>query len=256
MWDALTEAVSITNRARYGELEPAAGPAPAPGGLHRQMPDAPLLSRLLVCVLDELDYGIVLVGGGAQLLYANHRARQLLHGDSALRCTDGVLGVRDPRDKATFGQALADATGKGLRRLVVLGRSGDSHRLDDSNHSDDSQRAGHSSLSGPAQTHLLAALVPVQAGIAAVLLGRSGVCEELSMQCYARSHALTAAESRVLSALGRGVTPTRYAREQGVKLSTVRTQLGAIRQKTGAASLVELMRVVAALPPMVNALRV
>jgi DNA-binding CsgD family transcriptional regulator len=252
MLDALTEAVSITRRAHYGApeaavkhadrgvLEPTASRALAASGIHGQMPDTPLLARLLARVLDEVDYGIALVGTGAELLYANHRAHELLRSDGALRCTAERLCVRDPRDSATFGQALADATGKGLRRLVVLGRSG---QTDDSGDS------------GPAHSHLLAALVPVHSGIAAVLLGRSRVCEELSMQCYARSHALTAAESRVLAALGRGVTPTRYAREQGVKLSTVRTQLGAIRQKTGAASLVELMRVVAALPPMVNALR-
>jgi len=53
-----------------------------------------------------------------------------------------------------------------------------------------------------------------------------------------------------------GITkPNGIALEQGVKLSTVRTQIGAIRDKTGADSITELLRFVAALPPMVGALR-
>ena len=92
-------------------------------------------------------------------------------------------------------------------------------------------------------------------GVAALLLGRSSVCEDLSLQCFARNHELTAAETRVLAALGRGVTPAEIAREQGVKISTVRTQISAIRQKTGTGTITALVRLVAGLPPMVGALR-
>jgi DNA-binding CsgD family transcriptional regulator len=81
------------------------------------------------------------------------------------------------------------------------------------------------------------------------------VCEDLSLQCFARSHELTAAETRVLAALGRGVAPAEIAREQGVKISTVRTQISAIRQKTGTSTITALVRLVAGLPPMVGALR-
>jgi len=40
-----------------------------------------------------------------------------------------------------------------------------------------------------------------------------------------------------------------------VAVSTVRTQIGSIRAKTGAASISELVRQVAVLPPLVGALR-
>jgi DNA-binding CsgD family transcriptional regulator len=183
---------------------------------------------------------VALIGAQADVRYANHRARELLAGHKAGSGTGSKLGgsallwagetvsTRDAKDSAGWAQALSDATDKGLRRLVVLGQ---------------------------ARTRLVAVLVPMQAGLAALLLGRNGVCEELSMQCYARSHALTSAEERVLTAVGRGITPTRFAREQGVKLSTVRTQLGAIRHKTGASNITDIVRLVAALPPMVSALR-
>ena len=59
----------------------------------------------------------------------------------------------------------------------------------------------------------------------------------------------------VLAALGMGVAPADIAQEQGVKLSTVRTQIGSIRAKIGVSSITDLVRRVAALPPMVGALR-
>jgi DNA-binding CsgD family transcriptional regulator len=51
------------------------------------------------------------------------------------------------------------------------------------------------------------------------------------------------------------VRPTAIARQQNVAVSTVRTQIGSIRAKTGAGSISELVRQVAVLPPLVGALR-
>jgi DNA-binding CsgD family transcriptional regulator len=51
------------------------------------------------------------------------------------------------------------------------------------------------------------------------------------------------------------VAPAEIAHEQGVKISTVRTQISAIRQKTGTSTITALVRLVAGLPPMVGALR-
>lgn len=191
------------------------------------LPASPL-GHLLARALDELDYGIALLGADGELLHLNHRARALLGAALALHWTGTRLAARDPQDAAALQEALHAAARRGLRRLLTLGR-GDARQV--------------------------AALVPVEAGVAALLLGKSRVCEDLSIQCFARNHALTAAETRVLAALGSGARPTQIAREQGVKLSTVRTQIGAIRDKTGADSIATLVRQVAALPPMVGALR-
>jgi DNA-binding CsgD family transcriptional regulator len=51
------------------------------------------------------------------------------------------------------------------------------------------------------------------------------------------------------------VRPTEIAQRQSVAVSTVRTQIGSIRAKTGAGSIRELVRQVAVLPPLVGALR-
>jgi DNA-binding CsgD family transcriptional regulator len=105
------------------------------------------------------------------------------------------------------------------------------------------------------------AVVPLVAGVGALpqatllLLGKKRVCECLSVQCCARSHALTATETRVLEALCQGLEPREVAVQHGVGLATVRTQIGSIRAKTGAQSIRELVRRVAVLPPMVSSLR-
>jgi len=202
---------------------PQASQRPGPA-LHDPAP----LSRLLARALDEVDYGIVLLDASGHVLHLNHRARQWLDGGDALQMLGRQLRACDPRDVGLLHDALHSAATRGLRRLLALGR-GDARRV--------------------------AALVPVEPGVAALVLGKANVCEDLSLQCFARSHALTAAETRVLVALGLGVRPAQIAADQGVKLSTVRTQIGAIREKTGADSINDLLRLVAALPPMVGVLR-
>jgi DNA-binding CsgD family transcriptional regulator len=88
-----------------------------------------------------------------------------------------------------------------------------------------------------------------------LVLGKRQVCEQLSVQGFARSVSLTPAETRVLEQVCGGVRPNDIAQRAGVAVSTVRTQIGSIRAKTGAASIRELVRQVAVLPPLVGALR-
>ena len=192
-------------------------------------PTATPMGRLLARALDEVDYAILLLDEDAEILHLNHRARQwLLHDETVVQQVGSRLRACDAQDMARLHDALHGATRRGLRRLLALG-CGDARQV--------------------------AALVPVEPGVAALVLGKSSVCEDLSLQCFARNHELTAAETRVLAALGRGVAPAEIAREQGVKISTVRTQISAIRQKTGTSTITALVRLVAELPPMVGALR-
>jgi len=75
------------------------------------------------------------------------------------------------------------------------------------------------------------------------------------VQGFARLHGLTGGEGRVLAALCGGARPAEVAREHGVALSTVRSQIGSIRLKTGAASIRDLLAQVARLPPLMGRLR-
>ena len=203
-----------------------------PPAERRRKPDA---GPWLAAMLDEIDYGMLLVGAGSTLLYSNHAARQALAGAHALRVDAGLLRPRHPQDVAPLADALA-AAARGRRSLVMLGQD---------------------------ETRISVSVVPLAdnadrshaSAPTLLVLGRREMCPPLSVRGYARELALTPTETRVLELLCEGWLPADIAERQHVALSTVRTQIGSIRAKTGAASIRELVRQVARLPPLVGALR-
>jgi len=192
------------------------------------------LTGLLAAMLDEIDYGMLLVADGLHLLHANHVARAELDAEHPLQVLGHELRARQPHDVAPLHAALTDACRRRLRRLVTLG-------------------------DGPQRVCL--AVVPIPAPgdatptSALVMLGKRHVCQQLSVEAFARAHALTPMETLVLKALCIGTRPGEIALQHSVALSTVRSQVGSIRNKRGAENIGALVRMVALLPPMVGALR-
>ena len=190
-------------------------------------------TRWLSLMLDEVDYGMLLLADTAQVLHVNHAARAELDAGHPLQLLGRELRAREPQDVARLHDALSGAH-RGLRKLITMGAPG--------------QRVS-------------VAVVPLgvlgSGGTPATLLvmGKRQVCEPLSVQWFARSHGLTPAETRVLEALCNGGDPREIAEQHGVGMATVRSQIGSIRQKTGAESIRDLVRQVAVLPPMVGVLR-
>ncbi len=217
-------------------LEPITAFAPA-STADRPEPTPAQLAACLTRMLDEIDYGMLLVGADAQLHYANHAARHELDGDHPLQLAGRTLRPLRPQDATPLQDALAAAQ-RGLRKLVTLGSG--------------AHRVGISVVPLPENA---AERAGGQGPLTLLVLGKRQVCEQLSVHGFARSVNLTPAETRVLELLCSGVRPTAIARQQNVAVSTVRTQIGSIRAKTGAASIAELVRQVAVLPPLVGALR-
>jgi len=226
-----------------------ARPAPAPQAAHaaepmgteafggpaereREIAGGGPLARCMAHMLDEIDYGMLLVDHDERVLYMNHAARRELDQDHPLQLHEHQLGTALAAEAQALQEALAAAQ-RGLRRLLPLGRG--EHRV------------------GISVVPLNDAGHP--GGPTLLVLGKRQVCEQLSVQGYARAVSLTPAETRVLELLCGGVQPTAIASMQGVAVSTVRTQIGSIRSKTGATSIRELVRQVAVLPPLVGALR-
>lgn len=195
---------------------------------------AEALLRCLSATLDEVDYGIVLVADTGRTVHANHAARAELDDEHPLQIVDGALRTRRPHDRVALADALAGASGRGLRRLLTLGEG--THRV------------------GIAVVPLLAAGEASQ-GVTLLMLGKVQLCEELSIEAYARAHQLTPAETRVLVALAKGLRPEAAARALGVAISTVRTQTSMIRMKTGVESIGAVLRQVSVLPPLMTTLR-
>jgi DNA-binding CsgD family transcriptional regulator len=204
------------------------------------------LAHWLRRMLDEIDYGMLMVTGDGQVSYFNHAARLELDGTHPLQMLGRTLRTQRPQDMAPLYDALAAAQ-RGLRRLLTLGEGDQRISVsvvplpraeggsDDDNHDDDSAER--------------------RQPLVLLVLGKRQVCQQLSVQGFARSVGLTPAETRVLEQLCAGVRPEDIRQRQGVAISTVRTQIGSIRAKTGAASIRELVRQVAVLPPLVGALR-
>lgn len=214
---------------------PAAMPAAAASrgyaGPERRVPAR---SDWLAAVLDELDYGLLLVTEAAHVVQANHVARAELDSDHPLQLAGRELRARHSHDILPLHAALQNAAMRGLRKLLTLG--------------DNRQRVsvsvvplGSDRMRGEASTLLI--------------LGKRQMCESLSVQGYARCHGLTPAETRVLAALCQGEPPADIAVHLGVGIATVRSQIGSIRQKTGADSIRSLVRQVAVLPPLMGVLR-
>jgi DNA-binding CsgD family transcriptional regulator len=67
---------------------------------------------------------------------------------------------------------------------------------------------------------------------------------------YAALHGLSEAETRVLERLARGESTTLAAQALHVAPATVRSQAASLRRKTGHPSVAELLRTLAALPPL------
>lgn len=192
------------------------------------------LAHWLLATLDEVDYGIVLIADSGHTVHANHAARAELDDHHPLELVGGTLRTRRAADMPLLTQALDNAARRGLRRLLTLGEP--------------ERRVG-------------IAVVPIGGGgatdarVTLLMLSKPSLCEALSIEAYARAHALTPAETRVLLALARGLTPEEAAQQLGVALCTVRTQTGMIRAKTGMPTLGAVLRQVAVLPPLMSVLR-
>lgn len=211
--DSHSDPDAAQSSARTGNAVAAAGRA--------------LLSTWLLRLFDEIDQALLLVGTDAAVLYRNRCARRELDGQHPLQTMGGTLCLHRPQDVAPLFDSLAAAQG-GQPRLVSVGAAW--HRV----------------------TVSLQPLPP-QPGTAPLVLlkvSRPPGGDASALAGYARSLGLTPAEARVLAQLCRGLRPTQIAAQQGVALSTVRSQISSVRAKAGADSIRELMRRVARLPPV------
>ncbi|HET9204866.1 MAG TPA: LuxR C-terminal-related transcriptional regulator [Burkholderiaceae bacterium] len=191
------------------------------------------LLGLLAATVDELDYGLLLLDRTLHVAHANHAARCELHASHPLQLLNDRLQAHDPHDAALLRDALADVFQRGHRKMLTM---------------------------GPGARRISLSLVPLAPGgtspkWALVLLGKPQVCQDLSVEAFARAHKLTPVETQVLKGLCRGARPAEIARSHNVALSTVRTHVGSIRSKTSVPSIGALLRTVSMLPPIVSVLR-
>lgn len=193
-----------------------------------------LEQSLLLRVMDEIDYGVLVIDAQGRLRHANHLARHEVASNRILMSHGGMLLGVTTELTEQIQLALEHAL-RGQRRLLLLKDQG-----------------RELSLAFIPLSHPLEADAPT----VLVLLSRQSACDNLAVRMYARSQNLSPSEEAVMMALCRGLSIPDIAQEHGVAQSTVRSQIKALREKTGSASIRHLLQRINSLPPMVPALRV
>lgn len=179
---------------------------------------------LLQAVLEQVDYGLAVVNADSrQLLFANSPALAALHPGSNLPTdlwvVDGALCTRQHGHNDQLVAALAE-TKAGKRALI------------------------NSVAVMPVST------IALGPACALLVFPKQQLCDTTTITLFARERGLTGAEGQVLMATCKGLRPQEIASHHGVQISTVRTQLRSIRQKTASDSVHELIAKVSGLPPM------
>lgn len=187
---------------------------------------------VLSALFDEVDSGVLLCDVDGLLLWANDAAHSELGAPSGLALAGRHLqAASTPPSNA----ALRDCALGGRRQLLRLGGDGEC---------------------GPALVYLLPVSAAVQGRrCVAILLGRRSQRSNLTFELLANLYRLSRAERDVLLALVAGKRAAQIASERGVQLSTVRSQIMALRDKSGASSIAALISLVAQMPPVAGALR-
>jgi DNA-binding CsgD family transcriptional regulator len=226
---------AVADRAQAGLPPASITAALAPRPERRRA--ASLSSQWMTLVLEELDYGVVLLNAGGQVLHCNLAARRCLEtGQHPLRLANGHVSARHAADDEALSDALAAAERAGRRCLLKLS-------------------GGNKPTAQPANVVVVPLNRDVSQAAVLLVLERPQLCGDLAAQWFALRYKLTPTETAVLKVLAAGDKPGQVAQQQGVAISTVRSQIQSIRDKSGAGSISELLRQLAMLPPLMSALR-
>lgn len=192
-------------------------PGPGAGSLLRQ-------------VLDTISHGLVLVDHQGRLVHANLAARTGgARGDPIEIWADRMDLVQ--ADLAALAASLADAR-RGRWSMVMVQRQGQALSI------------GVAPLQGDASFPDVAAML---------LISGPAASGSLPLQFFSQQHRLTPTEALVLGALHQGQSPEQIACTGRIAMTTVRTHIATIRAKVRAPSIRHLLRILAALPPLMGA---
>lgn len=191
-----------------------------------------LRDSLRSMLVDQIDCGLIVCDAHAGLHCVNRAAEAELASEQLLRRRGESLRAAGP-SSAALDAALRVAALKGRRQLLLLEHEGD---------------------------RLMVTLIPLAfddddcGPLVLLVLGRRGPCSALGLEMLATAYRLTLAERRVLAALMADTAPRDIAAANGVALSTVRTQIAAIRTKFGVRNIEALLIRAAEVPPVPSAL--
>lgn len=180
-------------------------------------------------VLEEIDYGLILVDPDGRIQHANHLARHEFARARFLRIERGMVTSISSLQSDEVARGIRHAA-RGRRQMLSL-------------------RHGAERLS-VACVPLFQPYEGESASVLLMLARRTGT-QNLAVSFFAREHRLSPTEEAVLRSLCDGLDVQDIATAHGVCESTVRTQVRSLRDKTDSSSIRQMVQRVAALPPVV-----
>jgi DNA-binding CsgD family transcriptional regulator len=198
--------------------------------MNADLPAPPQASpEALALAADALACALLALRPDARLLHVNLSAREMLaRGQPFAHSAHGDVTPSNAARRGEFRAAL---------RAAAAGHAQQLHWADGAH----PVTATLSPLAAPA---LDGAEVPV------LLLLRAPSGTPFDVGGFAAQHGLSEAETRVLEQLMHGLGPAEVAAALGVSVPTVRSQIVAIRRKTGHHSVPALLGALAGLPPL------
>ena len=186
--------------------------------------------------LDGLDAGMCLVDAGGRIVHANAAGHVILGAGDILRAVGGRLVACEAQVDQTFREIFAAAgeadAALGTMGIAVpmIGKAGDRY-------------VGHVL---PLTSGARRRAGRTYAAVAALLVRKAGLVVPSAFEVISKVFTLTPTELRVLLAIVEvGGTPE-VAEALGVAVTTVKTHLGRLFEKTGTARQADLVKLVAA----------
>ena len=122
---AAYDTVAAPARLMLGNIELAALDTElAYRGPERRNGPAASLAQLLACVLDEVDYGLLMLSADGAVVHANHAARSELASTTSLRLAGRRLVSRTASEQRQLDDALAAARDGGRRTMLTIATGG------------------------------------------------------------------------------------------------------------------------------------
>ena len=165
------------------------------------------------------------------------RAESFLRAGDVLRLANSQLYCAEQKFQAAFNAALAAAVDAGRPKNILIHKQAQPGRRFSLSLTPMRAREDMTAGGGrDSETKVLCLVAPLD--------GRRIATARQLMDLFG----LSAAEARLARAICHGSSVEEFASDQGVRLSTVRTQLSAVLHKTGSERQAGLVRLIASIP--------
>lgn len=191
-------------------------------------------------VIDSFAYAVFVVGENMRLHYANPQAESMLRDGVAVQASFNALAFKNELAQTAISKAVA----LGERDEVALGTAGIGVPL--------------ARVQRPAVAHVLPLSRRIEGAqfhtraAAAIFVAATNQNPVPAIEAIAALFGLTAAEKRVAGQVASGMTRTEISAASGVSDGTIKSQLAAIYDKTGASGQRELELLIRDLTPPVK----